>query len=383
MASRVETTDLARFDVSPDHGFLPDEPPLPSFGPDAGPFLRRLDQLADELPALLAADELRPRIDELSPPDDGWLDGPSTRATERAYTVCGFLANGYVHQIDAPPVDALPAGIAVPLYDAASALGRTPVLSYDAYALHNWRRLDAEAGMRPHQLDAVVQFTDLPDERWFIVIHVAIERAAGPAIAAIGRAQQAVTDGDDEAVVRALRTIEESLHDVISLLDRMGEHNHPEQYGHGFRPYLDAITNVEFEGVDALEGPQRYRGASGAQSSVFPALDAAIGIDHGDNPLVEHLEALRADMPPAHRAFIAATADGPNLRGYARDGDDELRAAFDDCIDRMVRFRELHRDVVATYLTDEIGETEGTGGTPYGRFLSMFVDNTRECRLSG
>lgn len=376
----VDTTDLDRFDVSREHGFLAEEPPLETFEDESAPFLHRLDELAGELPDRLATGDLRPAVDQLDPPAAGWLDGLSTRAIERAYTVCGFLANGYVHQLDAPDVDALPAGVAVPLYQSASALGRTPVLSYDAYALHNWRRLDPGASMRPHQLDAVVQFSDLPDERWFIVIHVAIEAAAGPPLAALGPAQQAVADGDDAALVRALRTVEEGLHDLIALLDRMGEHNAPDQYDAGFRPYLDAITGVEYEGVDALAGPQRFRGASGAQSSVFPALDAAVGVDHGDNPLVEHLESLRADMPPAHRAFVEATAAGPDIQAYAADAGGDVRSAYNEVVDRMVRFRELHADVVSTYLAG--GEATGTGGTPYARFLSMFTEDTRDCRLA-
>jgi indoleamine 2,3-dioxygenase len=378
----VETAKLARFEVSRANGFLPDEPPLRSFGPDAGPFLQRLDELASELPSLLESDQLRPRVDELSAPNAGWLDGRSPRERRRAYTVCGFLANGYVHQLGAPSVKSIPAGVAVPLYDAASALGRTPVLSYDAYALHNWRRLAPDGAMRPHHLDSNVNFVDLVDERWFIVIHVAIESAAGPALAAIGDAQQAIADDDAEGVRRALRTVEEAMHELIGLLDRMGEHNHPDQYGRGFRPYLGALTKVRFEGVDALDGPQSFRGASGAQSSVFPALDAGFGIDHGDNPLVAHLEALRADMPPAHQRFIEAAAESPDIRAYVQDADESVQAAFNECLDRMVRFRELHLDVVQTYLADELGETEGTGGTPYGRFLSMFVDSTRECKLA-
>ncbi|MDZ7702112.1 MAG: hypothetical protein U5J98_08640 [Halobacteriales archaeon] len=379
MAGPVPTTDLERFGVSAEHGFLPDEPPLASFGADAPPFLSRLDELANGLDDLLAAGELRDEVDGLEPPPDGWLEGRSTRETERAYTVCGFLANGYVNQRGSPDVDVLPAGIAVPLSDAASALGRTPVLSYDAYALYNWRRLDSAAGMGPQDLEAIHRFSGLPDERWFVVIHVAIESAAGPALAAIGPAQAAVADGDDADLVRALRTVEEGLHDLIALLDRMREHNAPERYDQGFRPYLEALRGVEYEGVDALEGPQTFRGASGAQSSVFPALDAAVGVDHGDNPLVEHLESLRADMPPAHRAFVEAAADGPAIRGYAAEAGGDVRTAYNDAVDAMVRFRELHVEVVSAYLAE--GEAEGTGGTPYARFLSMFTEDTRDCRL--
>lgn len=378
----VDTTDLDRFGVSGDHGFLGDEPPLRSFGADADQFLRRLDDLVDTLPERLASNELRPAVDELSPPDPTAIESLPRPSLRRVYTVTGFLASAYVNEIDAPSVDTIPAGVAVPLYAAAAALGRTPVLSYDSYALHNWHRLRRDRGMRPHHLGANLTFSGLSDERWFIVIHVAIESAAGPALAAIGRAQQATVDGDDDGLHRALRTVEESLHDIVGLLDRMGEHNQPEKYGRGFRPYLEALTDVEFAGVDALEGPQSFRGGSGAQSSIFPALDAAFGIDHGDNPLVSHLEALRADMPPEHRAFIEAAAAAPDIRGYAAEADEAVRSAFNECLDLMVEFRERHVDVVATYLADELGETEGTGGTPYGRFLSMFVDNTRDCKLA-
>jgi indoleamine 2,3-dioxygenase len=256
------------------------------------------------------------------------------------------------------------------------------VLSYDAYVLHNWRRLDGTQRLRPHDLDSITTFTDLRDERWFIGIHAAIEAAAGPALAAIGQAQRGILDRDTDRVHRALRSIEESLHVIVPILDRMGEHNDPEMYGEGFRPYLGALTGVEFEGVADLEGTQSFRGASGAQSSIFPALDAAFGIDHGDTPLVDHLHSLRQDMPPEHRAFIQAAADGPAIKAFAeRTGDSDVREAYNECIDQMVHFRERHYDVVEQYLASKLGETTGTGGTPYGDFLAMFTDNTRALRL--
>jgi len=382
MPGRVATTDLQRFKVSRDQGFLPAEPPLQSFDSDAAQFFAQLDELAAALPELLEANRFRARAEDLAPPATSNLQGLSPRTRRRVYTIAGFLANAYVNQPAGPAVDTIPAGIAVPLYEMASTLGRTPVLSYDGYVLHNWRRIDAHGRMRPHNLQPNLTFTDLEDERWFIALHAAIESRAGPALAGIGRAQQAIVHDDRPTLHRALRTIEETLHEIVMLLNRMSEHNHPEQYGRGFRPYLDALTNVTFEAVEALDGPQSFRGASGAQSTVFPALDAAIGIDHGDNPLVDHLQTLRRDMPPAHRDFIEAAAEGPDILSYVDGADQELQTAFDECIDRMVRFREDHRDVVQTYLAVELNETEGTGGTPYDRFLSMFVDNTRECKLA-
>ena len=58
--------------------------------------------------------------------------------------MCAGLASGYVNQIDQPPVHTLPASLAVPLCRACELLRRPPVLSYDGYALYNWRRLDPD-----------------------------------------------------------------------------------------------------------------------------------------------------------------------------------------------------------------------------------------------
>lgn len=384
MTDRVPTLDLGQFGLSAKAGFLPDTEPPVTLAEDAPELLRRLDRLAEALPERLAADTLRPSVRELRPPSTERFDALSDRQLLRLYTVCGFIANAYVHKIGAEPASSLPAGVAVPLYESASRLGRTPVLSYDAYVLYNWQPVTDAVGLRPHAVTAITTFSALRDERWFIAVHAAIEAAAGPALAAIGAAQQGILDRDPERVHRALRSIEESLHDIVPILNRMGEHNDPQRYGDGFRPYLGALPGVEFEGVADLEGPQRFRGASGAQSTIFPALDAAFGIEHGDNPLVDHLHSLRTDMPPAHRAFIEAAQGGPAIKSFAeRTSDAAVREAYNECIDQMVRFRERHYEVVEQFLASKLGETEGTGGTPYGEFLSMFTKDTRAIRLTG
>lgn len=377
MAERADTLDIERFDVTPDRGFLPDAAPLPSFPSDAPDHLRRLDDLADALPGLLDRGALAPRLHQLPEPSADLVEGASERELLRAYSVTGFLVNAYVHsEASTRPV---PAGVAVPLYEAATRLDRTPVLSYDGYVLHNWRLADPEFGVTPPNLRALTTFTSARDEEWFIAVHVAVERRAGRALAAVGDAQQAALDDDPDRAARALDTIAAGLGDVVALLERMPEHNDPEQYARGFRPYLGSIDGVEYEGVPELPGSNSFRGASAAQSSVLPALDAALGVDHSDSPLVDHLHDLRADMPPGHRAFVAAVEDGPSLRAYATGRGDPVRAAYNDCVDRMVELRERHLEAVKRYLGD--GVDTGTSGVPYGRFLDAFVDDTRDARL--
>jgi indoleamine 2,3-dioxygenase len=382
MTERVESLDYNQFDISPEHGFLPDTEPLMSFGTDAHPHLQSLDKLGDGLPSLIENDQLRSAVENLEAPSPDVFDELTERELMRVYSVTGFLANAYVHKPNEPSANTIPTGVAVPLYESTKRLGRTPVLSYDAYVLHNWTLTDTDRSMTPPNVDTITNFFEPRDEQWFIAIHVAIESAAGPAIAAISDAQQGIIEDDLTRVTHALQTIEDALHDITAVLDRMPEHNDPEQYGQGFRPYLKSLMSVKYEGVTELNGPQSYRGASGAQSSLFQALDAALGIDHGDNPLVNHLHVLRGDMPPAHRAFIEAVEEGPNLHDYAANSDDSLRNAYNDCIDRMVTFRDHHIDIVETYLTKPLDEQKGTGGTPYGRYLGSFTDDTQNCRLS-
>ena len=53
-----------------------------------------------------------------------------------------------------------------------------------------------------------------------------------------------------------------------------------------------------------------FRGETGAQSSIVPSLDAALGILHKDDPLRTYLVETRDYMPPKHRAFIEAIEQG-------------------------------------------------------------------------
>ena len=379
MTTRVGTLDYARFDVSEDHGFLPDVPPLTSL--DGHPQFQSLEESSDDLPNLLERDALRSTVRDLETPPLDAFDCLSERELFRVYTVAGFLANAYVHKTDAPDVGSIPSGVAVPLYESTARLGCTPVLSYDAYVLNNWK-LDEPGGERsPEYVSPLTTFFGLPDERWFIAIHVAIESAAGPAIAAIGGAQQGVLEDDADRIMDSLQTITNALADITATLDRMAERNDPDTYNRGFRPYLASLSNVEYEGVEELNGPRSYRGASGAQSSCFPALDAALGINHGNNPLVDHLHALRKDMYPPHREFVEAIEREPNVHEYVKTADEHLQDAYNDCIDMMVTFREHHIDVVGTFLSIGSAKRTGTGGTPYAQFLGTFVDDTRNARL--
>ena len=121
-------------------GFLPEHDPLTAF--PAGSELAVLDELGRDLPSLLMDSGFRRYAKELAIP--AW---PASRMSEKDlpalrlyYVRLGFLASAYINQVGEEPATRLPKNIAIPLCQACKFLQRPPILSYDGYALYNWKR---------------------------------------------------------------------------------------------------------------------------------------------------------------------------------------------------------------------------------------------------
>jgi indoleamine 2,3-dioxygenase len=386
----VETSRAAieRYGITEERGFLPNEDPLEQFDVDGhrsavGSYLAALEELAERLPDLLEAGEVRPEVEALPEPPDSLLEALSEAEILRLCLLSGFIASGYVNQIDSNPVDKLPAGVAIPLYRASETLGRKPMLSYDYICLHNFRRLDDDGGLTLDNLDTLQQFTNLPDERWFVIIHVAIESAAGPGLVATANAQTAAREGDQEQVRESLLRLAESIRTQTEHMSRMTERNEPDVFATEFRPYYGTFDDIVYEGVPELGGePQSYRGGSGAQSCVLPSLDSALGIEHASTELLENLLDMRTYMPADYRAVIDAFEADVDLREYVLEtGAPELEDAFNECIDALQRFRNVHFGQVIQYIRAPTGESTGTGGTDYMEFLNGMGEETVEHKV--
>lgn len=240
----VETSleAIERYTITAERGFLPNEDPLVAFDTDrhrpaVGSYLAALDDIGERLPELLESGEARPAVEALPGPPANLLGALSERETARLCLLAGFFASGYVNQIGSEPVDRLPASVAVPLYRASDALGRKPMLSYDHICLHNFQRRNEDGGLTLDNLDTVQQFTPLADEHWFVVVHVAIESAAGPALVAAANAQAAARDDQPDRVRENLDQIAESVVTQTEYMSRMSEGNDPEVFATEFRPY--------------------------------------------------------------------------------------------------------------------------------------------------
>lgn len=376
--------------LSSERGFLPIDDPLVCL-PE--PF-DDWEQAARQLPKLLVSDQLRQTLAGLPPFPVEALS--NARERERAMTLLSYLGHAYVWGA-AQPATVLPARLAVPWHALATQLGRPPVLSYASYSLHNWYRLDRRGPVACGNIALIQNFLGGIDEEWFILIHVEIEQRAAAGIAVLAAGQQAAADRDTAALTRLLTQLHTSLDGMHATMLRMPEHCDPYIYYHRVRPYIhgwknhpDLPAGLIYEGVAEYGGaPKQFRGETGAQSSIVPALDAVLGVAHQPDELRVYLTEMRSYMPPDHRAFLESLEAHPPVRDFvAASGDAALRDVYDACVGRLEDFRSLHLEYAARYIFRQ-AQTDpknphavGTGGTPFMQYLKKHRDETAAHRLA-
>lgn len=371
--------DFNRYDVDVERGFLPADDPLTHFETDHG-YLEELDRLGHTLPQKLENDELRGDLQDLTPPDDDIYDDLDERELFRVYQVSSFLASAYVHKTGAEQKDHIPAGVAKPLYESTERLNVPPILSFDAYSLYNFERNDFDGPIELENIDTFQNFVDMEDEPWFMLIHTEIEQEAADALTAIPYLARASQEGDPETAKQALQDMEHATAEMVETLKRMPEHNSPDVYADeddGFRPYIEGFEDIEYRGVKELDGPQSFRGETGAQSTIMPALDAALDISHDTNVLTQHIDDMREYMPEGHRNFVAAIEDGPEVRAFIEQEDDEeLEDLYNSTLENIYAFREIHLNYAVEYILEKVGDEIGTGGTDFIQFLGDLKQET-------
>ncbi|HVR29221.1 MAG TPA: hypothetical protein VMS86_06760 [Thermoanaerobaculia bacterium] len=395
--ARRRSTDRSRGSsiehlVDRERGFLPRPDPLECLPGDFGAW----EGVAAELPKLLAQHGARHALASMPVLDVASLaPGPELR---RAMLLLSYFGHAWVWQ-GPEASDRLPCSIAVPWHVVARRLSRPPVLSYASYALDNWRRLDPSGPIELGNLALLQNFLGGIDEEWFILVHVEIEARAAPALDAIPRAQAAVAAGDVSRLTVELRAIAESLEAMVAVLARMPEGCDPYIYYRRVRPYIHGWKDhpmlragVVYEGVAEYGGEgQRFRGETGAQSAIVPSLDAALGIEHADDPLRPYLLEMRDYMTPEQRAYLTAVEGGPPLRPLLRSGvaaGAEAVELYDRCVTALGAFRGQHLDYADRYIHRQVPSgpdnptDRGTAGTPFMAYLRKHLDETLAHRLA-
>jgi indoleamine 2,3-dioxygenase len=390
--SRNEQEVAGVLEATPERGFLPINDPVVGLPAAFEPW----EQIAGQLPKLLVADRLRAELDQLPV-----LDVLQCRREEdlhRAMLLLSYMGHAYVWG-EEKPAARLPAGVAVPWHAVAGQLGRPPVLSYASYALYNWRRLDPAGPIALGNIVLLQNFLAGMDEEWFVLVHVDIEAKAAVALRAIPRAQAAVADDRPADLHTALADVAAALESMYATMSRMPEKCDPYIYFHRVRPYLYGWKDqpalpqgLVYEGVEEYaRKPQKFRGETGAQSSIIPTLDALLGVSHASDPLRSYLSEMRQYMPPRHRQWIEKVEQGPAVRPYVsqrRLSEPALRDVYNACVDYVEKFRSMHLQYAAQYIQRQSQHgsanpnSVGTGGTPFMPYLKKHRDETGVNRIS-
>jgi indoleamine 2,3-dioxygenase len=367
-------------------GFLPEQDPLTTF-PSNSEFAV-LDEVGRDLPSMLHDRGFRQYARTLKIPL--W---PESRAQSedlpelRLYYVrVGFLASAYINQVGQEPATALPANLAAPLCRACRLLKRPPILSYDGYALYNWKRFRKDQPIALGNIDTVQNFVHLFDEHWFILVHVEIEALAARIFDAIAKVRVALSTRKLTIVNDALWTIASAVSDQVKVLRRIPEKMDPALYYKTFRPYIRFFENVLYEAAEQspVAGSSshppamvrmNFRGETGAQSSIMPTLVAFMKIPHKPSMLTNHLADMRNYMPAEHRQLIETVEAMPSVREFAD------RQPYNAVLDAIADFRTIHYGWAQEYINRWTDDPRGTGGTPYMEWLQQLIEETRSFKI--
>lgn len=367
-------------------GFLPETDPLTELPPAFAPW----EKVAKQLPKLILSSHFRSLITAL--PEFPVEKLTNQAELERAMQLLSYLGHAYVWGVKNPP-ESIPERLAKPWHEVAKKLDRPPVLSYASYALQNWQRLDPKGPIALGNIALVQNFLGGIDEEWFVLVHVEIEAEANSALNGCLKVIKALQTNATQTLEQALQEIAQSLEKMCHTLDRMPEGCDPYMYYHRVRPYIHGWkghpaypAGLVYEGVAEYAGkPQQFRGETGAQSSIMPALDGLLGIAHGPDELYHYLQEMRLYMPKEHRYFVAYVEQTSTLRSYVQahmQAQPTLRTLYNSCVELIERFRHTHLGYAASYIQKQHQMSEGnpnavgTGGTPFMKYLKKHQDET-------
>jgi len=342
--------------------------------------LAHAEALAADLPVLLETQRVRAALEEL-PIVDLWqlhhvLDQVDFHIIERLMQIYSYFASAFVYATNETPAQRIPAGVAVPLVQLADMVERPPILSYSGYVLNNWERVDPNGAITVDNTQLVQPFLGNADESWFIRIHVDIEARATDALINIQKAVDASQQDDDEMLETALAAVHHSVCRMIESFHRMPEECNSDVYYFKVRPYIFGFTNVVYEGAFDNQ-PQNFRGQTGAQSSIVPALVAALGLQHETTGLTQHLDIMKVYMPKPHREFIAQMHESGIRDAVLRHRENRsLAETYNECLRQVLEFRRLHFHYATTYIAEKVKNPLGTGGTVFMDWLQQLIRET-------
>ena len=341
-----------------------------------------VEHIAKNLPKILANNQIEYEVLNLETEKD--ISNLSIDELERAMLLYSYIGHGYIWG-GTSVEKVIPKNISKTWYKISQKLDRPPILSYASYALNNWKLQDVNKPFDLENIRILQNFLGGMDEDWFIMIHIAIEHEAKEILNNL-KTYYLDKNEDQSYLENALVSIKK----INQIMNRMPEKCDPFIYYNRVRPYIFGWKNnpatpngVIYEGVEEYGGtPQLFRGETGAQSSIVPALDALLGVTHSNDPLKEYLDEMRLYMPKEHRNLLNDLDQWSENNRSNSITEDSSVVLSDEIIKEVHAFRNKHLEYARIYIHEQSLSNQnnsnvvGTGGTPFMKYLDKHLQET-------
>ena len=341
-----------------------------------------VEHIAKNLPKILANNQIKDEVLNLETEKD--ISNLSIDELERAMLLYSYIGHGYIWG-GTSIEKVIPKNISKTWYKISQKLDRPPILSYASYALNNWKLQDVNKPFDLENIRILQNFLGGIDEDWFIMIHIAIEHEAKEILNNL-KTYYLDKNKDQSYLENALVSIKK----INQIMNRMPEKCDPFIYYNRVRPYIFGWKNnpatpngVIYEDVEEYGGnPQLFRGETGAQSSIVPALDALLGVTHSNDPLKEYLDEMRLYMPKEHRNLLNDLDQWSENNRDKSIREDSSVVLSDEIIKEVHAFRNKHLEYARIYIHEQTLSNQnnsnvvGTGGTPFMKYLDKHLQET-------
>lgn len=341
-----------------------------------------VEYIAKNLPKILANNQIESEVLNLETEKN--ISNLSIDELERAMLLYSYIGHGYIWG-GTSIEKVIPKNISKTWYKISQKLDRPPILSYASYALNNWKLQDVNKPFDLENIRILQNFLGGMDEDWFIMIHIAIEHEAKEILNNL-KTYYLDKNEDQSYLENALVSIKK----INQIMNRMPEKCDPFIYYNRVRPYIFGWKNnpatpngVIYEGVEEYGGtPQLFRGETGAQSSIVPALDALLGVTHSNDPLKEYLDEMRLYMPKEHRNLLNDLDQWSENNRSNSTTEDSSVVLSDEIIKEVHAFRNKHLEYARIYIHEQSLSNQnnsnvvGTGGTPFMKYLDKHLQET-------
>uniref|UniRef100_A0A671TD34 Indoleamine 2,3-dioxygenase 2-like n=1 Tax=Sinocyclocheilus anshuiensis TaxID=1608454 RepID=A0A671TD34_9TELE len=411
MDTKVKNTEtllsLGQFHISEDCGCILPEPLT-----DLPLYYKPWMDIARNVPELISSHSLRLRIHNMPLLETHLL---RTHCELRlAHLALSMMTVGYVWQEgERETIKVLPRNLSVPFCEVSQRLGLPPILIYTDAVLANWKKRDPDGPFSMENLELLLTLPGGESLRGFFLVTLMVELAAVPGLKSILDVINGIHYNDVAMVTKALDVVSQAIDSMKQAFKLMHDYVDPSIFYGIVRIYLSGWKDNPLmpEGLvyeEVQEKPMEFSGSSAAQSSTLHCFDELLGVQH-EGSSGAFLRRMRDYMLPSHKHFIENISSRPSLRSFVlQQADEGLTHTFEQCVARLVDFRNYHINTVTRYITipasrakqlrankqglpEELDairraptalEERGTGGSGIMTFLKTVRDKTKDTSIS-